>query len=115
MIAESALGYTKSRITHPSNRLYYGECTDFRDAVRTYIAALEYEERLFTDDDDFNRESKAMFQKTIADAREALAEYNATIGAAEKALFEKWQHEGSAERRVIAEAAIDGDYTGLAI
>src|SRR5947208_636292 len=102
-------------LVHPSNRLYHGECTDFRDAIETYIAALQYEGDLFTDEDDFNRESKTLFDRCIADAREALRQYIASVGEVERGLFAQFAASENENLRLIGEAALDGDYNRLAI
>ena len=105
----------QSHLVHPSNRLYNGECRDFRDACETYIRAMQYEHGLFTDEDEFNRESKAMFAASIATARELLAEYERVIGEAERSLASQWAATGDDTKVMFGKAVLDGDYSPLAV
>lgn len=103
---------------HPSNRLYNGEISNFREAIETHIAALRLERNSpYVDgDDEETRKYRADFDGYIAAAQALLTEYDATVGAAERALFERWaaSPEGSLAQTV-GKGALVGDYTGLAV
>lgn len=105
----------QSHLVHPSNRLYNGECRDLRDAAKTYIAAMRYEHSLFTDEDEFNRESKAMFEKCIATAERVLVEYEKAVGDAERSLAKAWRESGDETFIAFGEALLSGDYSPLAV
>jgi hypothetical protein len=101
---------------HPSNRLYRGECVDFRDAVRTYIAALRYELSLPFGDDEFGRDLARLLRESIEQAEYLLAEYERVIGEAERTLFREWAATTDDDTtRMIGQAALEGDYSVIAI
>jgi N-formylglutamate amidohydrolase len=105
----------QSTLPHPSNRLYHGECIGFDDASKTYLAAMRYERDMFTDDDEFNRESKALCDKSIATAETLRAEYQRTVGKAERELAEAWAKSADETTAMFGKAVLDGDFSPLAV
>jgi hypothetical protein len=102
---------------HPSNRLYNGEISNFREAIDAHIAALMLERNgWWVSDDEEGQKYRADFDDYIKAAEALRDEYDATVGAAERALFEKW---AASEERSLAQTAgqsgLSGDYSPLAI
>lgn len=101
--------------THPSNKLFNGECDDLRDALLTMEQAYRTEaaqmRRICEPGDPFPDE-------LVRDANvisELYVEYCTKIQEAENDLIEKWLQSEDALTLSIAEAASEGDYTALAI
>ncbi len=110
------------RAAMPSNRLYRGEVTNAREAIQLYINALRYEasrdwapEPDDSDAPDYLK-GESLWPKWIEEGEKHLREYEETVGAAERALAEKWaKADDGSITKVIGEAMLSGDYSGLAI
>lgn len=104
-----------------SNRLYRGQITNAREAIQTHILALR-EER------DIQRSLEAQFppaegeprldfsfDTAIEEAQKCLQVYDSIVGDAERRLAEGWRDSIDETHRLIADAILSGDYSGLAI
>lgn len=102
----------------PSNRLYNGEISNFREAIDAHIAALRHERNspYAAGEDEDDVKFRADFDGYIKAAEELRAEYDATVGQAERALFTRWGRmaDGSLPQ-VVGQCGLSGDYSPLAI
>lgn len=100
-------------MSHPSNKLYHGECGGIEEAFALVIAELNYERRLAqkeTPDDPF---VEHMMDETNA-VQALRAEYLERVNAVRNALMHEWM--GKSEwSKLFAESYFSGDYSGLAI
>lgn len=96
----------------PSNRLYRGEITDFRDAMHAVQGECTIEMGYFSGDKELDEKSDSGLQEFSRQANQALAIYVAQVQAAEKCAIEQMRAAGLSE---FADALESGDYSGLAI
>jgi hypothetical protein len=104
-----------SKTLHPSDRLYRGECTSFDDAMDTVIAMCDLEMGQNASygehaDPKFDAELKAY----KASAAQCLQEYR-EAGYKLADLPIRWRASANPDVAMIGEAAVNDDYSGLAI
>jgi hypothetical protein len=115
----------RRRAMNPSNRLYNGEITDPREAIRMHIGLLQHEQtyeanldrELAADGDTpFTIITPGQWEEWIDGAQALLREYDEVVGKAVSDLAAKWKAgpDGST-MQVCGEALIDGDWSRLAI
>lgn len=102
-----------------TNKLYYGEVDDLRDAIVLHAQALRDEAK------DTAREERedpevypSLSEPLLRDARRAgelLAEYDKLLAEFEKNLIQRWRKSGDSVAVRIAEAASSGDWSELAV
>lgn len=102
----------------PSNRLYNGEVSDFREAVKLHIAACQQELELPWPDDDealskeIDDKCNQALRDSVARAQQASAVYNRIMRSAEAEVLKALKSEGLEDWAECFETA---DYSTLAI
>jgi hypothetical protein len=104
--------------THPSDQLYHGEVTDFREAMKIIIRGMEWEAR---DSERFNASLEpdekpldtSIFTEYRDQASKALAIYREEVEAAEARVLARLRELGG-QFESFAEAMECGDYSNLA-
>ena len=100
-------------MSHPSNRLYNGECNSIEEAFVLVIAELNHERRLAQNEDANDPFVEHMMAESSA-VQALRAEYLERVNAVRNALMKEWLVKSEWHQR-FAECYFSGDYSGLAL
>jgi hypothetical protein len=111
------------KLPHPSTRLYRGEVTDFREAMRLYQQQMRHENSLTEQlaaqyQDPITEQERALMKRlnlAANDAGEALKIYAEHVQEAEKKVIAALRAKGTDTFNDFAEALESGNYSQLAI